>query len=117
MSGNNIILDKTFQFSKKIIFLYLELKNEKEFDLGRQVLRSGTSIGANIEEAQGAISKKDFISKVHISLKEAKETHYWLRLFKECKIVSLDKVNELLHDCTQIIKILTSILNSAKKTE
>ncbi|MFK7900074.1 MAG: four helix bundle protein [Cyclobacteriaceae bacterium] len=84
---NNVILNKSFEFAKKIIYLYSALKNEKEFDLGRQLLRSGTSIGANIEEAQGAISKKDFIAKIHISYKEARETHYWLRLLKDCSIV------------------------------
>jgi len=114
MASSNIILDKTFEFSKSIVFLYLDLKNEKEFDLGRQVLRSGTSIGANVEEAIGAISKKEFISKLQISYKEARETKYWLRLFKECGIAKRGKLDDLLGECDEILRILTSILNSSK---
>ncbi len=81
--GENVIVVKSFEFAKRIILLYRELVEEKEFVLSRQILKSGTSIGANIEEAQGAHSKRDFIAKVQISLKEARETHYWLRLMRD----------------------------------
>lgn len=80
MKENNLIVDRTFEFSLKIIKLYVDLKKEKEFTVSRQVLRSGTSIGANVEEAEAAQSKKDFINKMSIALKEARETRYWTRL-------------------------------------
>lgn len=80
MAKENLIVDKTFKFSQTIIELYRLLIDNKEFVLSKQILRSGTSIGANVEEAIGAISKKEFTAKMGISLKEARETRYWLRL-------------------------------------
>ena len=110
----NIILEKSYYFAREIVLLYSQLKSEKEYDLSRQLLRSGTSVGANIEEAQGAQSKRDFIAKMQISLKEARETHYWLRLLRDTEIVESSKANMLLSLCTEIITILTSILKKAK---
>ena len=86
----NIIVDKTFNFSKEIIKLYIELKNEKVYELASQLFRSATSIGANVEEAQAAQSKKDFIAKMCISAKEARETRYWLKLIDETHISKID---------------------------
>lgn len=115
MKSNNIILDKTYDFALEIIELYKSLKLEhKEFELSRQVLRSGTSIGANSEEAVAAQSKKDFISKFSISLKEARETHYWLRLLKDSRLITKDRSADLLSNCEEIIKILTSIIKTSK---
>ncbi|MFT5917342.1 MAG: four helix bundle protein [Flammeovirgaceae bacterium] len=80
MKTENVILTKSYQFSLRIIKLYVHLKSEKkEYELSKQVLRSGTSIGANSEEGVGAQSKKDFIAKFSIAYKEDRETHYWLR--------------------------------------
>lgn len=90
---NNIIVDKTFLFAKDVIEVYLKLKSEKEYDIARQFLRSGTSIGANIEEAQGAQSKKDFISKISIAYKEARECNYWIRLLQTTGIWDEDITN------------------------
>jgi len=84
---------------------------KKEYVLSKQLLRSGTSIGANIEEAQAAQSKKDFISKMSIVSKEARESHYWLRLLKYGKFISKD---DLLDDCEELIKLLTSIVKSSE---
>ena len=87
----NIVKDKSFQFSLEIIKLYQYLiKTKSEYILSKQVLRSGTSIGANIEEGLVAQSKKEFIAKLNISLKEAHETHYWLRLLKESGYINKD---------------------------
>ena len=113
----NEILDLSFQFAVRIVNLYKYLSSEKkEFVLSKQLLRSGTSIGANITEAQDAQSKKDFISKLSISLKEAKETRYWILLLIETDY--LDKtsihVQTLQNELTSIIKLLTSILISTK---
>ncbi len=113
----NVILDLSFQFAVRIVNLYKYLSIEKkEFVLSKQLLRSGTSIGANITESQDAQSKKDFISKLSISLKEAKETRYWILLLIETDY--LDKtsihVQSLQHELTSIIKLLTAILISTK---
>ena len=112
---SNVVLEKSFQFSLKIIKLYSSLKNQQEYDLARQLLRSGTSIGANIEESQGAQSRKDFISKLSIAYKEARECKYWIRLLIESKVVDSQLLPELLRDVTELNKILMSIIISSKK--
>lgn len=105
--SESIISNKSFQFSLKIIQLYKKLLNEKEFIISRQLLKSGTSIGANIEEALAGQSKKDFIAKMSISSKEARETKYWLRLLKESELTILD-VNDELKAVEELIKMLTA---------
>jgi four helix bundle protein len=114
MEKPNIILDKTYEFALKIIKLYLKLKNEKEYELGKQILKSGTSIGANSEEGAGAQSKKDFIARFSIALKEARETRYWLRLLKDSHLVDSSIATPLLADCDEIIRIITSILKTSR---
>lgn len=111
----NIIVAKTYSFALKIVKFCFEMQDKKkEFVISRQLLKSGTSIGANIEEAQGAISKREFIAKFQISLKEAKETKYWLRLINDSEIYFNDLIDQLLIDCNEIIVIITSILKSSK---
>lgn len=111
----SIIKIKSYQFSLRIIKLYKLLAEEKkEFILSKQILRSGTSIGANVEEASGSQSKKDFIAKFHISLKEAKETHYWLRLLRDSEYAEKTLIDSFLKDCDELIIITTSILKSSK---
>ena len=112
--SESIIKNKSFQFSLKIIQLYKKLLNEKEFVISRQLLKSGTSIGANIEEALAGQSKKDFIAKMSISSKEARETKYWLRLLKESELTLLD-VDVLLNDIEEIIRMLTSIVKTSQQ--
>src|SRR5690554_3967472 len=90
MKTDNVIAIKSFDFALSIIELYVHLKKNNEFIISKQLLRSGTSIGANVEEAIAAQSKRDFISKMAIASKEARETKYWLRLLSESKIVSVD---------------------------
>jgi len=113
MKKENIILDKSFDFALSIIELYKEIIEHKEYVLSKQLLRSGTSIGANIEEATAAISKKDFIAKMSISSKEARETRYWLRLIDKSNLVKVD-VKIHLKDIEQIINILTAIVKTAQ---
>jgi len=108
----NIILTKSFDFALDIIDLYAELKRHNHFEIAKQVIRSGTSIGANIREAQRAVSKADFVHKLSISLKEADETKYWFELI-DAKIISID--NKLKVEVEELIKILVSIINSTKK--
>ncbi|MEX1001316.1 MAG: four helix bundle protein [Crocinitomicaceae bacterium] len=113
MKKENVILDKTFDFALSVIELYKKLVDEKEYVLSKQLLRSGTSIGANVEEATAAISKKDFTAKMSISSKEARETRYWLRLLDKSKIVNIDVSNHL-KEIEQIINILTAIVKTSQ---
>jgi len=116
MKGNNVLVDESFKFAVRIVKLYKYLsENKKEFILSKQVLRSGTSIGANINEAQEAQSKNDFISKLSISLKEARETKYWIGLLKETGYLTKNKADNILNDLVEIIKLLVSFLKTTKK--
>jgi|TARA_B110000977_G_scaffold130529_1_gene166416 four helix bundle protein len=110
----SIVQQKSFQFSLKIILLYKKLQKDKEFIISNQILRSGTSIGANIEEALAGQSKRDFTAKMSISSKEARETKYWLRLLKESELTNLD-VNSLILDIDELIRILTSIVKTSQQ--
>jgi len=114
---NNIVKERSFNFAVRIIKFYKYLSIEKkEFVLSKQILRSGTSIGANIEEALQAESKKDFIHKLSISNKEAFETDYWIRLLLETDYIEQNLGNSILSDCHEIQKLLTSIIKSTKST-
>ena len=113
MKKENVILDKSFDFALDIIELYKQMIEQKEFILSKQILRSGTSIGANVEEATAAISKKDFIAKMSISSKEARETRYWLRLLDRSKLVSLD-FKKHLDEIENIVNILTAIVKTSQ---
>jgi four helix bundle protein len=104
----NLIKSESFNFALVIIELYKKLVQEKEFVISKQVLRSGTSIGANIAEAECAYSKKDFASKMTIAFKESNETRYWLELLQKSQIVTIDLSQEL-SEIDEIIRILASI--------
>ena len=113
---DNIILSKSFDFAIRIVELYKYLVNEhKEYVLSKQVLRSGTSIGANVNEAVEAQSKKDFVSKMSIAFKETSETIYWLKLLYSTKYIAQSQYNALYSEVYQLKKILTSIIISAKE--
>ncbi|MGE5363632.1 MAG: four helix bundle protein [Bacteroidota bacterium] len=114
MSKESIIGRKSFDFALNIINLYKELQNSREYILSKQLLRSGTSIGANTREASAAQSRKDFISKLSIALKEARETEYWLSLLKESHMVELDYANYLIK-VNELILILTSIIKTSQE--
>jgi four helix bundle protein len=109
----NLIVEKTFEFSLKVISLYKFLTSNNEYVLSKQVLRSGTSVGANVEEAVGGHSRKDFISKMIIAYKEARETRYWLKLLDKSQMVKHDYA-EYINDIEQIINILTAIIKTSK---
>lgn len=112
----NVILEKSFNFSVRILKLYrFLLKQDRSLEpILKQILRSGTSIGANITEAQNAPSIKDFINKLNISLKEARESEYWLNLFKASDIINEKSHKSLLEDCKELIKLLTAIIKTSK---
>lgn len=114
--NENKITDRSFAFAVRIINLcrFLEKQDRVSKTLANQLLRSGTSVGANTEEAQGAQSKADFIAKMSIARKEARETLYWLRLLKECSLLSDDKLSEIIHESDEIVRITTRIVKTAQ---
>ena len=108
---------KSFLFALQIINLSRHIKEQySEFDIARQILKSGTSIGANIREAKNAQSPMDFISKLSIALKEADETEYWLDLLHETKYIDDKQFESLLSDCKELIAILVAIIKKLKET-
>lgn len=112
---DNILKTKSYKFALRIVKLFRYLANEKkEFVLSKQVLRSGTSVGANIEEAYQGESKADFIHKLSIANKEAFETHYWLRLLRDSDLLEAKTADSLLVDCDELQKILVSSIKTAK---
>ena len=111
----NIIEEKSFAFAVRIVHLHKYLnETKKEFVLSKQLLRSGTSIGANIAEAEQAQSAADFISKMSIALKEASETKYWIRLLASTSYLTEAESVSILNDCVELEKILVSIIKSSK---
>ena len=117
MKEDNIIQKKSYEFAVAIVKLTRWLSQEKkEYVLSKQLLRSGTSIGANIEEAIGGQSRKDFHAKLTIAYKETRETHFWLRLLQDAEVMEQKISKKYLLDCEELLKILTSILKTLKST-
>ena len=116
MKTDNIIQQKSFAFAVRVVNLYKYLTVEKkEFVLSKQLLRSGTSIGANIEESIGGQSDRDFLSKLSIAYKEARESMYWLKLLQATNYLTNEEANSLLNDVEEICKILGKIQITIKK--
>jgi four helix bundle protein len=113
MIKQNAIQNRTFQFALEIIQLYIKMIEQKEYTLSRQLVRAGTSIGANVEEAIAGQSRADFISKMNIALKEGRETYYWLRLLKESNHYKVD-FTKALDESSQINNIIGAIVRSTK---
>ena len=110
------IQDKSFRFAIRIVNLCKYLQQEQnEYILAKQLMRSGTSIGANVAEAQQAQSRPDFISKLNVSLKEAYETNYWLRLLHETQYLSQEAFESIIADCSEVEKLLISIIKTTKE--
>jgi len=107
----NVVRQKAFRFALAIVHLYKELQNQHEYVISKQLLRSGTSIGANVEEASAGQSRNDFIAKMSIVSKEARETKYWLLLSQESQLVSIDLTQELAQ-VDELTRILTSIIKT-----
>ena len=107
----NIVLSKSFAFAIRIVDLHLYVsKKLKQFELSSQVLKSGTSIGANVEEAVGGVSRKDFTNKLGTAYKEARETKYWIRLLRDSKLIEKDLAGSLLNDCEELLKLVYTII-------
>ena len=111
----NIIEEKSFEFAVRIVNLYKYLnETKKEFVLSKQLLRSGTSVGANVAEAEQAQSTPDFVSKMSIALKEASETKYWIKLLASTSYLTEAETVSIFNDCVELEKILVSIIKSSK---
>ena len=110
---NSIIKQKSYDFALQIIKLYQLLRQTKHFEISVQLIKSATGIGANVEEALATQSRRDFIAKMSIASKEARETNYWLRLIRDSALVPGDYVEMLVADSEELIKILTSIVKTS----
>ena len=110
------MLEKSYLFAIRIVNLYAYLRKDKiDYSLASQLVRSGTSIGANVQEAVAASSRKDFKAKLDIAHKETRETKFWLRLLRDSNLLESKIANSLLADCEELIKILSAILNTLKR--
>jgi four helix bundle protein len=114
MEGDRV-REKSYAFALRVIALYRELQAQHEYVLSKQVLRCGTSIGANIEEATAAQSRNDFIAKMSVASKEARETKYWLRLLKDSKLTTVD-ISPYIPQIDELIRMLTSIVKTTSET-
>lgn len=115
MKSDNAVQQKSYAFALRIVKAYRYLAEEKkEFVLSKQLLRSGTSVGANVEEAIGGQTKKDFFAKLNIAYKEARETMYWLRLLKDSDILNEKESDSLMNDCDELLKITGTIIKTMK---
>jgi len=110
----NVLQQKSYDFALRIVGVYTFLLTKKEYVLSKQLLRSGTSIGANVEEAIGGQSRNDFISKITIAYKEARESHYWLHLLHDSNFLTKKQFDSLVVDCEELIKIISAIQKSTK---
>lgn len=117
MKAENLIQEKSYAFAIRMVKLYRHLSgSKKEFVLSKQILRSGTAIGANIEEAIGGQSRADFLSKISIAYKEARETLYWLRLLKDTGYLAPAEFDSLFADANELCRILSKIITSTKES-
>ena len=117
MKKDNVVQIKSFAFAVRIVNVFKYLSEEKkEYILSKQLLRCGTSIGANIEEAIGGQTEKDFFAKLTISYKEARETHYWIRLLKDTSYLSNEEAQSLLIDIEELLRIIGSIQKTLRNS-
>ena len=114
--GESVVANKSFDFAVRIVRMYRYLCDEKkEFVLSKQPLRSGVSIGANIREALHGQSKRDFISKMNIALKESNESLYWIELMRDSNILEKNQSDSIWNDCNELVSILVQIVKTSKK--
>src|ERR1043166_4770515 len=113
-SSGNAIREKSYAFALRVLRLARCLRIQMEYDLARQLLRAGTSVGANVEEAQAAQSRPDFIAKMSIAAKEAREAQYWVRLLRDSRTGPADEVGALIRDAEELIRLLTAIVKTSQ---
>lgn len=111
---DNLIQQKSYSFALRIVNLARWLRDRREYDLGSQVLRAGTGIGSNVEEALAAISRPDFVAKMGIASKEARESYYWLRLLRDADVVPAQRIDQMVCESLELVRILTSIIKTTQ---
>jgi four helix bundle protein len=116
LKTNNVVSEKSYTFALNVIQLARALRKQQEYEIASQLLRCGPSIGANVEEAQGSVSRADFAAKMGIASKEARETHYWLRLIRDSQTLSHDQIQLRLKEAEELIRILTAIVKTSQKS-
>ncbi len=109
-SKPNVVCEKSYTFALQVIALAGLVRKQGEYDIASQLIRSGTNIGANIEEAQAAVSRADFAAKLGIASKEARETYYWLRLIRDAKLIASEKTAPCIRDVSELLRLLTAIV-------
>lgn len=115
MQTKSIKMEKAYKFAIRIVNLHKVLQDRKEYILSKQLLRSGTAIGALLWESEQAQSKADFIHKVNIALKEANESYYWISLLKDTGYMNETEYESLINDCDELIKLTASVVKTSKK--
>jgi four helix bundle protein len=115
--GKSIVKQKSYEFALQIIKVCAKLRNDRNYEISSQLLRAGTSIGANVEEALAGQSRKDFFAKMSIASKEARETNYWLRLIKDTELFDKQQLQKLISESEELVKILTSIVKTGAETQ
>ena len=113
----SIVTEKSYAFALLVIALYKKLIAQNEYVISRQLLKSGTSIGANVEEAIAGQSRADFLSKMSIASKEARETNYWLRLLRDSSLVGLSPIEDVLAESEELVKILSAIVKTTREKQ
>jgi four helix bundle protein len=111
----NVVQEKSYSFALKAVSAYRRLIETKEFVLSKQMLRAATSVGANVEEALAGQSRADFLSKISVAHKEARETTYWLRLLRDSKLMERTVAEEMLKESDELLRILTSIVKTTRE--
>jgi len=111
---DNVVRERSYAFALKIIRLARVLKKQKDYELAGQILRAGTSIGANVEEALAGISRADFVARMCIASKEARESHYWLRLLRDANMVPASHGESLIREADELLRILTAIVKTSR---
>jgi four helix bundle protein len=114
--GDSLVREKSYRFALETITLYRHLTSEREYVLSKQVLRSGTSIGANVEEALAGQSRRDFAAKMAVASKEARECHSWPRPLRDSGLTSGETSDRLLQQCDELVRMLTSIVKTTQRT-
>ena len=116
LKTSNVVSEKSYAFALNVIQLARALRKQHEYEIASQLLRCGTSIGANIEEAQCGVSRADFAAKMGIASKEARETHYWLRLVRDSQSLPNDQIQPRLKEAQELVRILTAIVKTSQKS-
>ena len=113
---SNLVRDKSYAFAIRIISVSRWLRAQREFELCSQVLRAGTGIGSNVEEALAAVSRPDFVAKMGIASKEARESYYWLRLLRDAGVLPNRKIEPLVQECLELVRLLTAIIKTCQQS-